>query len=202
MSIRATAAVANRGGSLPCLRHRSRAAGAAGLLRARTGRPAGQRAPAGRQPAAAQPAPRPTAEAPPPDRGAPEQEPPLPQMPMPPVPELPALPKAAAAGRGRRRHRRARGACAPPPPPRQVDKVDRRPPAEAERGRAEGTGRLARHAAGDRHPPQHHVARADPPRRSGSCRTASPNAQRKFRDRNRIIQEAGQVRAEPDPAGR
>ncbi len=107
------------------------------------------------------------------------------------VPDLPPLPKGAdAAGRGDRRAGRARDHA------RRDGRAagregDRRAAREAERGRAEGAGRLARPAAGA----GQRARQLTPDQiraKERELQERITNAQKSFRDRNRIIQEAAQ----------
>ncbi len=152
-----------------------------------------QRAPAGRPPAAApQQAPRPTAEAPPPDQGAPEQEPPLPQMPMPPVPELAALPKVAPPKQavvgviGVPEVMRASTAA------QQIDKIigERRQKLNDDAQKEQAAWRDMQQAIAT------HRSTMSPEQlrqKERELQDRVTNAQRQFRERNRIIQEAAQV---------
>ena len=159
---------------------------------ARQAAPAAQRAPSGRQPAA-QPAPRPTAEAPPPqDQGAPEQEAPLPQIPMPPVPELTALPKvpppkqAVIGVIGVPEVMRASTAA------QQIDKVigERRQKLNDDAQKEQAAWREMQQALAT------HRSTMSPEQirtKDRELQDRVTNAQRQFRERNRIIQEAAQV---------
>ncbi|HET6194479.1 MAG TPA: OmpH family outer membrane protein [Acetobacteraceae bacterium] len=154
--------------------------------------PPGQRAPAARQPAA-QPAPRPTAEAAPQDTGgAPEQEPPLPQIPMPPVPELAALPKvpppkqAIVGVIGVPEVMRASTAA------QQIDKVigERRQKLNEDAQKEQAAWREMQQALAT------HRSTMSPEQirtKERELQDRVTSAQRQFRERNRVIQEAAQV---------
>lgn len=155
------------------------------------------RPPAGR-PAPPAPAPRPTAEAappqPPPDQGAPapEQEQPLPAIPMPPVPELPALPKvppprqAIVGVIGVPEVMRASTAA------QQIDKVigERRQKLNDDAQKEQAAWRDMQQALAT------HRSTMSPEQirtKERELQDRVTGAQRQFRERNRIIQEAAQV---------
>ena len=151
-----------------------------------------QRAPAARPPAA-QPAPRPTAEAAPQDTGgAPEQEPPPPQIPMPPVPELPPLPKVPPPKQsvvgviGVPEVMRASTAA------QQIDKVigERRQKLNEDAQKEQAAWREMQQGLAT------HRSTMSPEQirtKERELQDRVTGAQRQFRDRNRIIQEAAQV---------
>jgi Skp family chaperone for outer membrane proteins len=156
------------------------------------------RAPAGRPAPAAPAPPRPTAEAtpqqPPPDQGAPapEQEQPLPAIPMPPVPELPALPKVAPP------HQAVVGVIGVPEVMRastaaqQIDKVigERRQKLNDDAQKEQAAWRDMQQALAT------HRSTMSPEQirtKERELQDRVTSAQRQFRERNRIIQEAAQV---------
>jgi Skp family chaperone for outer membrane proteins len=152
-----------------------------------------QRAPAARQPAASPQPARPPAEPAPQDTsGGPDQEPPLPQIPMPPVPELAALPKvpppkqAVVGVIGVPEVMRASTAA------QQIDKVigERRQKLNEDAQKEQAGWRDMQQALAT------HRSTMSPEQirtKERELQDRVTSAQRQFRERNRIIQEAAQV---------